>query len=109
MAEAGRDAQMDAELRNRLRWQCRRGLLELDLVLERFLEKHGDRLQGERLASFQALLAYTDDELWDLIRARAECRDARFAEVVQWMRACRDRKGSCDAASGENDVDGVRS
>ena len=34
---------------NRLRWQCRRGLLELDLVLERFLEKYGGRLQGERL------------------------------------------------------------
>jgi antitoxin CptB len=69
-------------------------LLELDLVLERFLEKHGDRLNGERLSSFQALLAYTDDELWDLVRARTECREARFAEVVQWLRDCRDRKGS---------------
>jgi antitoxin CptB len=94
---------------NRLRWQCRRGLLELDLVLERFLEKYGDRLQGERLSSFQTLLTYTDDELWDLIRARTECRDARFAEVVQWMRNCRDRTGSLRSAeSGEPD-DGVRS
>ncbi|MGP1680570.1 MAG: succinate dehydrogenase assembly factor 2, partial [Burkholderiales bacterium] len=29
---------LDTEERNRLRWQCRRGLLELDLVLERFLQ-----------------------------------------------------------------------
>jgi antitoxin CptB len=85
---------MTAEELNRLRWQCRRGLLELDLVLERFLEKYCDRLQGEHLNSFQMLLAYTDDELWDLVRARSECRDARFADVVQWMRDCRDRTGS---------------
>jgi antitoxin CptB len=79
---------------NRLRWQCRRGLLELDLVLERFLEKYGGQLQGEHLSSFQTLLTYTDDELWDLVRARTECRDARFAGVVQWLRGCRDRTGS---------------
>ena len=96
---------MTAEELNRLRWQCRRGLLELDLVLERFLEKHCDRLQGEHLSSFQALLAYTDDELWDLVRARTECRDARFADVVQWMRDCRDRTGSeCSANSKEDDA-----
>lgn len=85
---------MTTEELNRLRWQCRRGLLELDLVLERFLQKHGDQLQGERLSAFQTLLAYTDDELWDLIRARTDCRDARLTEVVQWMRDCRDRRGS---------------
>jgi antitoxin CptB len=85
---------MSAEELNRLRWQCRRGLLELDLVLERFLEKHGDRLQGERLSSFQTLLSLADNEILDLIHARAECRDARFAELVQWMRICRDRTGS---------------
>ena len=82
---------MGAEELNRLRWQCRRGLLELDLVLERFLERHGEQLQGERLSSFQTLLTFTDIELWDLVRARTECRDAALAEVVQWMRSCRDR------------------
>ena len=81
---------MDAEEWNRLRWQCRRGLLELDLVLERFLEKHRDQLQGERLSSFRTLLAYTDKDLWDLIRAHSECRDAQLAEVAQWLRDCRD-------------------
>ena len=85
---------MTAEELNRLRWQCRRGLLELDLVLERFLEKYGDRLQDECLSSFQALLTYTDNEIWDLIHAHTECRDARFSEVVQWMRNCRDRADS---------------
>ena len=76
-----------AEL-NRLRWQCRRGLLELDLVLGRFLERHGDHLQGEHLASFNILLDYTDSDLWDLVHERAECRDPRLAEVLGWMRNC---------------------
>jgi antitoxin CptB len=79
---------MAAEELNRLRWQCRRGLLELDLVLERFLAKHGDRLQGEHLRSFQTLLNLSDNEIWDLVRGRTECRDAGLAEIVQWMRNC---------------------
>jgi antitoxin CptB len=79
---------------NRLRWQCRRGLLELDLVLESFLEKHGEQLQGERLDSFLALLAFSDNEILDFVGARSECSDARFKEVVQLMRDCRDRSGS---------------
>jgi antitoxin CptB len=88
LVEVGRGTQMGAEELNRLRWQCRRGLLELDLVLERFLERHADHLQGEHLALFRTLLDYTDKDLWDLIRARAECRDPRLAEVVGWMRNC---------------------
>jgi len=79
-------SQLSTQELNRLRWQCRRGLLELDVVLERFLEKYGDRLQGERLSSFNTLLSFSDNDLWDLVRARTECRDARLAEVVQWMR-----------------------
>jgi len=88
MAEVEQGAEMGTEELNRLRWQCRRGLLELELVLERFLETRGERLQGEQLTSFKTLLEYTDNDLWDLIRARAECRDARLAEVVGWMRNC---------------------
>ena len=85
---------MTAEELNQLRWQCRRGLLEMDLVLERFLEKHCDQLHGERLSAFRSLLTYTDNELWDLIRGRTECNDARFTGLVQWMRECRDRTSS---------------
>jgi antitoxin CptB len=85
---------MGPEELNRLRWQCRRGLLELDLVLERFLDKYGERLEGERLNSFRTLLAFSDNEILDLISARTECSDARVAEVALWMRNCRDRTGS---------------
>ena len=73
---------------NRLRWQCRRGLLENDLVLERFLDIHGPQLEGERLSAFRALLDWGDDELWGLVSGRSECRDPAFDEVVRLLRSC---------------------
>ena len=73
---------------NRLRWSCRRGLLENDLVLERFLGVHAATLEGERLAAFKVLLDYSDDELWGLVSGRAECGDPALGEVVQMLRRC---------------------
>ena len=73
---------------NRLRWRCRRGLLENDVVLERFLRAHAATLEGERLAAFEALLEYSDGELWDLVSGRAECRDPALGEVVRMLRSC---------------------
>ena len=73
---------------NKLRWRCRRGLLENDVVLERFLSAHAATLEGQRLAAFEALLDYSDGELWDLVSGRAECRDPALGEVVQMLRRC---------------------
>ena len=73
---------------NRLRWRCRRGLLENDLVLERFLALHGPGLEGERLSAFQALLDYGDDRLWALVSGRDECPDPALGEVVGLLRSC---------------------
>jgi len=82
-------AQLGMDEVNRLRWQCRRGLLELDLVLERFLELHLADLNAERLHAFRTLLGFADDALWDLIRERTGCRDPLLAEAVRWLRECR--------------------
>jgi len=73
---------------NRLRWRCRRGLLENELVLERFLKEYGSRLEGERLSAFQALLECGDDELWGLVSGRSECSDPALGEVVRLLQSC---------------------
>ncbi len=73
---------------NRLRWSCRRGLLENELVLERFLHVHAALLEGKRLAAFKMLLEYGDDELWSLVSGRCECGDPALGEVVQLLRDC---------------------
>ena len=74
-----------AELR-RLRWRCRRGLLENDLMLARFLERHAAGLDAGQVAALSALLEYGDNDLWDLLSGRAECDDARLAPVVAMIR-----------------------
>jgi antitoxin CptB len=79
---------MDTSEMNRLRWCCRRGLLENDLVLERFLGAHAETLEGERLAAFKTLLDCSDGELWSLVSGRAECSDPALGEVVQLLRRC---------------------
>jgi len=56
----------------RIRWRCRRGLLENDLILARFLDAKGATLTEEQVAMLDTLLALTDNELWDLIAGRCE-------------------------------------
>jgi antitoxin CptB len=63
---------MDARRLARIRWRCRRGLLENDLILTRFLDSKGATLTEEQVAMLDTLLALTDNELWDLIAGRSE-------------------------------------
>jgi antitoxin CptB len=67
--------------RERLKWKCRRGLLELDLVLERYLQRNP---ADPELA---ALLELPDNDLWDIVSGRSERYDARFREIVARLRA----------------------
>jgi antitoxin CptB len=78
--------EIDAADLRRLRWRCRRGLLENDLMLARFLERHATGLDAARLAALNVLLEYGDNDLWDLLSGRAECDDARLAPVVAMIR-----------------------
>lgn len=48
----------------RLRWQCRRGMLELDLLLSTFLDKHYLKLSASEQALFAQLLTYSDRDLY---------------------------------------------
>jgi len=70
----------------RLRWRCRRGMLENDLVLARFVDRHAGGLDDARLAALNALLALPDPELWDLVSGQRECDDRDLAEVLAMLR-----------------------
>jgi len=72
---------MDAVARNRLHWKCRRGLLELDLVLQKYLKENPDD------QSLFALLDLPDNDLWDIIAGRSERYDPRFKATVARLRA----------------------
>ena len=72
---------------DRIRWQCRRGLLELDLVLAAFLERHLERLDAQQMEIFTELLDRSDNDLLDLVMGWAEPADPRCVPVLELMRA----------------------
>ncbi len=65
------DVSDEAQLR-RLRWRARRGLLENDVLLTRFLDRYETRLNAEQIDALGVLLDQTDNELLDLLLARTE-------------------------------------
>ena len=56
----------------RVRWRIRRGLLELDIILEKFVEVHYERLDEAGKQAFEVLLDMPDTVLWDMIAGRQE-------------------------------------
>jgi succinate dehydrogenase flavin-adding protein (antitoxin of CptAB toxin-antitoxin module) len=71
----------------RLRWHCRRGLLELDLVLERFMAQYAGRLGAEEAQLLAELLQYPDNDLWEVVSGRSERYDPRHRDIVARLRA----------------------
>jgi len=67
----GDPAVSDAD-RRRLRWRARRGLLENDLLLGRFLDRYGAELQVADVAALKQLLELPDNDLLDLLLSRKE-------------------------------------
>ena len=57
------------EMLGRLRWRCRRGMLELDLVLAHFLQQHHAELTMQQCVELDSLLSLPDQDLWLLVRA----------------------------------------
>ena len=51
----------------RIAWRCRRGLLELDIVLQRFVVQHYDGLSAAELSAFDTMLELPDNDFWTLV------------------------------------------
>ena len=71
---------------NRIRWRSRRGMLENDLVLTRFLDARGTRMTEDEVAMLDRLLDLSDNELWDLISARQEPGDVSVGPLLDQLR-----------------------
>ena len=72
---------------DRIRWQCRRGMLELDLVLNRFLDRHYAALAPDKLGALKTLLERNDPELLDLVMGHCEAQAPGERAVLALMRA----------------------
>jgi len=75
---------VDASSKNRLRWKCRRGLLELDLVLQEFV---ANRMEEREIDALSDLLGMEDNDLWEIVSGRSDRFDARHGGIVARLRA----------------------
>ena len=66
------DTPLDVRDLSRLRWRCRRGLLENDSFVERFFRHHEETITTRQAAGLSALMDLPDNDLLDLLLARCE-------------------------------------
>ena len=63
---------VDPRSLGKLKWRCRRGLLENDLFIERFFARHEAGLTESHVRGLEALMDLSDNDLLDLLLARKE-------------------------------------
>ncbi|KGM41318.1 hypothetical protein JY96_18010 [Aquabacterium sp. NJ1] len=87
------DQTPDADVLRRLRWRCRRGLLENDLFIDKFFEQHGESLTTGLVQGLLQLMDLSDNDLLDLLLARkepeGELANQEVMQVLSMMRVAK--------------------
>ena len=76
------DALLDERALSKLRWRCRRGLLENDLFIEKFFDRHASRLTVRQAEALGVLMDLSDNDLLDLLLGRKQPQDTLAQEDV---------------------------
>ena len=76
-------AVIDDRALSKLRWRCRRGLLENDLLIERFFATHGTAITTTQAEGLQVLMELSDNDLLDLLLRRTEPSDLGHAGALE--------------------------
>ena len=71
----------------RLKWHSRRGLLELDLVFERFWAGAGKELTEAEAGALERLLLLPDNDLLDLVMGKTGTDDPELRGLIGKLRA----------------------
>ncbi len=77
---------MPDQVDSRLRWRCRRGMLELDILLNHFVNNDYILLNCDQKNTFDQLLDYPDQLLFDLFLGHMESSDNDICALVQTIR-----------------------
>ncbi len=72
---------------SRIRWACRRGMLELDLILMRFLDEAFDTLSDDDKQRFIALLGHEDPEIFSWLMGKEPPSDVELQSIVSKIRS----------------------
>ena len=66
----------------KLHWRCRRGMLELDLIFQRFLAQYLEKLTETELVSLECLLTYPDPDLFSWLMGSEPCPHKEFSHII---------------------------
>ncbi|MFW8592398.1 succinate dehydrogenase assembly factor 2 [Glaciecola sp. 2405UD65-10] len=72
----------DAKRTARLKWACRRGMLELDVLFLPFVEQGFDQLSSEQQETFERLLTCDDPDLFAWFMGHQVCTDPELAKMI---------------------------
>jgi antitoxin CptB len=75
-------ALLDERALSKLKWRCRRGLLENDLFIERFFARHESGITVRQARAMNALMDLSDNDLLDLLLKRKEPSGALATDEV---------------------------
>ncbi|HOB02107.1 MAG TPA: succinate dehydrogenase assembly factor 2 [Casimicrobium huifangae] len=78
----------DLEL-SKLRWRCRRGFLENDIILTRLLDRRGANFAPDEHEQLLALISLDDNDLWEIIAGRSDDFPAGCNGMVETLRQTR--------------------
>lgn len=71
----------------RVLWRSRRGLLELDIVISRFIEANYAQLDENERRAFEVLLDMPDNPLWDMIAGKCDAANGDQQALLEKIRA----------------------
>ena len=71
---------------SRLRWRCRRGTKELDIVMNRYLQERYQTASAEEQASFNALLDIEDPIIFDWLMDKTQAEDENLKVLVEILK-----------------------
>lgn len=78
--------QQPADRIRRLKWLCRRGMKELDVLLERFIDLNQEQLEQGSWPEMESLLQNEDDILWDWVQQPDADDASAYRELLTQMR-----------------------
>jgi antitoxin CptB len=77
----------DERILDRIKWRARRGLLENDILLSRFLKSELTLLSKDELQTLEQLLRMEDNDLLDMLMGRQTSSEANVAALIARIRS----------------------
>ena len=71
----------------RLRWRCRRGTREMDILLQSFLDHRYVNLSEDCRKTFEMLLEESDTDILDWVTGRKQPAEPRYREIIRSLQA----------------------